>query len=169
MSDRAFQIDIFLQPGEWWFGDRSTRIRTVLGSCVSITLWHADALLGGMCHYMLPMRPLSRKGPPDARYADDAIALLLEQIRRSGTDPRDYQAKMFGGGDMFPGGRRRGADQVGARNIEAGRQLLRRHGFTCRAEHLGGAGHRNLIFEVWSGDVWVRHTNVTTPAEDRTR
>jgi len=41
-----FVIDIFLQPGELYFGDRHTRIRTVLGSCVSVVFWHPEKLLG---------------------------------------------------------------------------------------------------------------------------
>ncbi len=50
-------IDVFLQPGDVYFGDRHTRLRTILGSCVSITLWHPQRLLGGMCHFILPARP----------------------------------------------------------------------------------------------------------------
>ena len=23
--------------------------------------------------------------------------------------------------------------------------------------HLGGTGHRQVVLDVWSGDVWVRH------------
>ncbi|MDH4285030.1 MAG: hypothetical protein OEV35_06905, partial [Gallionellaceae bacterium] len=25
------------------------------------------------------------------------------------------------------------------------------------AEHMGGTGHRNIFFDIWSGHVWVRH------------
>ncbi len=39
-------IDVFLQPGEHFVGDADCRIRTLLGSCVSITLWHATRRLG---------------------------------------------------------------------------------------------------------------------------
>ncbi|MBL8511280.1 MAG: chemotaxis protein CheD, partial [Betaproteobacteria bacterium] len=56
MSDTSFVMDIFLQPGEFYFGDADTRIRTLLGSCVSITMWHPTRRIGGMCHYMLPTR-----------------------------------------------------------------------------------------------------------------
>ena len=49
-------IEIFLQPGDFYFGDKDTRIRTILGSCVSITLWHPTRLIGGMCHFLLPFR-----------------------------------------------------------------------------------------------------------------
>ena len=52
-------IEIFLQPGDFYFGDRDTRIRTLLGSCVSITMWHPRLHVGGMCHFMLPERGLA--------------------------------------------------------------------------------------------------------------
>ena len=56
--------EIFLQPGEFYFGDAATRIRTLLGSCVAITLWHPARMIGGMCHYMLPNRQ-KHHGPLD--------------------------------------------------------------------------------------------------------
>ena len=49
-------IDVFLQPGDFYFGEAGTRIRTLLGSCVAITLWHPILHIGGMCHIMLPER-----------------------------------------------------------------------------------------------------------------
>ena len=48
MKKPADAIEIFLHPGEFYFGDRHTRIRTLLGSCVSIILWHPRLLIGGM-------------------------------------------------------------------------------------------------------------------------
>ena len=33
---------------------------------------------------------------------------------------------------------------------------MTQYGFEVHAEDMGGAGHRNIIFELWSGDVWVR-------------
>lgn len=153
----AAAIDIFLQPGEVYFGDRGTRIRTVLGSCVSITFWHPRLLLGGMCHFMLPERNGDAAGQPDGRYADEAINLLADEMRAAGTRMSDYQAKLFGGGRMFPLAAGNGALDIGNRNIEMGRRLLRRHGIEPVREHLAGMGHRSIVFDVASGDVWVRH------------
>ena len=150
-------IDIFLQPGEVYFGDRGTRIRTVLGSCVSITFWHPRLLLGGMCPYMLPGRDGGAAGQRDGRYADEALDLLIEEMRAAGTQPRDYQAKIFGGGRMFSFAAGRGVLDIGNRNIEVGRLLLRRHVLEPASEHLAGIGHRSIVFDVASGDVWVRH------------
>ncbi len=153
-------LEIFLQPGDLYFGDRDTRIRTVLGSCVSLTVWHAELLVGGMCHYMLPNRKLEQRGIRteglDGRYADEAIELLVREIDATGAPHREFEVKMFGGGNMFPDRKVR-TDHVGKKNVEMARALVRKHGFNCVAEHLGGDGHRNVIFDIWNGNVWMKH------------
>ena len=150
-------IDIFLQPGDFFFGDEDTRIRTLLGSCIAVTLWHPKRRMGGMCHFMLPTRGANRASELDGRYGDEAIELFMQHLRQHRTPPSDYQVKVFGGGDMFPASNRRGALQVGNRNVEHSLELLRQHGLSVNRKHVAGAGHRNVIFEVWSGDVWLRH------------
>jgi len=153
-------IDIFLAPGEFYFGDQDTRIRTVLGSCVAVTLWHPSRLIGGMCHYMLPTRALKRAGELDGRYGDEAIQLFLDQVKRHRSHPGEYEVKLFGGGNMFPEARRLNNLDVGRRNIDMGLQLLQQHRFRLKARHMAGVGHRNVVFEVWSGDVWLKHVEV---------
>jgi chemotaxis protein CheD len=149
-------IEIFLNPGEFYFGDRDTRIRTILGSCVSITLWHPKLLIGGMCHYMLPNRSGRGTQTADGKYADEALGLLLEEIRRSGTALEDYQVKLFGGGNMFYRQVCTTQTHIGARNAEVGRNLVKYHGLRLAAADLGGVGHRTVLFDIWSGHVWVR-------------
>lgn len=165
-------IEIFLQPGEFYFGDDSTRIRTLLGSCVSITMWHSTRRIGGMCHYMLPSRGGQRTKTPDGRYADEAMRLFLCEIVSTGTDPAEYEVKLFGGGNMFAAPAKRNGDgpemipgaDLSQRNIEVGRHLLTEHGFHIKAESVGGKGRRNIIFDIWSGDVWVRQRRDTLDA-----
>lgn len=161
-------IEIFLQPGEFYFGDESTRIRTLLGSCVSITLWHPQRRIGGMCHYMLPSRGGRRTGTPDGRYADEVMQLFLCEVVATGTEPAEYEVKLFGGGNMFAAqaerngsGSDRSTASLSQRNIDVGRHLLREHGFHIKAENVGGKGRRNIIFDIWSGDVWVRQRQDT--------
>jgi chemotaxis protein CheD len=152
-------IEIFLQPGELWFGDEHTRIRTILGSCVAVTLWHPRRRIGGMCHYMLPSRIRGTGKPLDGRYGDEALDLLTKEIRAVHSLPHEFEAKLFGGGHMFQRfctGKSCGG-QVPDRNVAAGRELVLRHGFKVKAEQLGGHGHRQVIFDIWSGHVWVKH------------
>lgn len=151
-------IEIFLQPGEYYFSDRNTRIRTVLGSCVAITFWHPHLLIGGMCHFMLPSRlKASDSSELDGRYGDEALSLMLHEIYSQGTDPTQYHIKVFGGGDMFPDAHKRSNLKIGERNVERALVLLEQLNLTVTAHHLGGKGHRSLIFDIWNGHVWLKH------------
>ncbi len=159
-TERTDILDIFLQPGDFYFGDAFTRIRTILGSCVAITMWHPRLREGGMCHFMLPERAGHLHPRHDGRYANDAVALFMRELMANRTHPSEYEVKLFGGGRMFNSATHRKAASnldIGLRNIEAGRHLLRQHGFQVKAEHLAGNGHRNIIFDIASGDVWVKH------------
>lgn len=162
MNKPNADTDIFLQPGEFYFGDASTRIRTLLGSCVAITLWHPTRLVGGMCHYMLPSR-LQPGAQLDGKYAEEAMQLFLLEAARRGTQLQEYQVKLFGGGNMFPGYRRKNAsgsltaNNVADSNIATAHRLVTRHRLQLRAEDLGRSGHRNVLFDIRSGHVWVRH------------
>jgi chemotaxis protein CheD len=161
-------IEIFLQPGDFYFGDRDTRIRTLLGSCVSITMWHPRLHVGGMCHFMLPERgPRARSDGLDGRYAEDAIALFQRELRALRVRAEEFQVKLFGGGRMFRPHARSVAHaamlDVGQRNVDAARGLLHHHGFRVKAAHVAGEGHRNLIFDVGSGEVWMRHVGPAAP------
>ena len=154
-------LEIFLGPGEFYFGEGRTRIRTLLGSCVAVTLWHPTRLIGGMSHYMLPNRSHHRKKEStlDGRYADEAMELFMRELTRSRSKPAEYEVKIFGGGRMFEhagkGAKPIHAD-IPARNVHIGRALVNRYGFRFAAEDLGGKGHRNVMLDLWSGDVWVK-------------
>jgi len=160
-------IEIYLQPGELWFGDAKTRIRTILGSCVAITLWHPHQRIGGMCHYMLPSRVRKHGADLDGRYGDEAMALLIRHIHAAGSRLQDFEAKLFGGGRMFHHGYCEGKSSAGAvhdRNIEVARAMAAHHGLPIKAEHLGGHGHRQVILDIWSGHAWLRHTPLAAQA-----
>ena len=148
-------IGIFLQPGDWYVADAEYQIRTILGSCVSITLWHPATRIGGMSHFLLPTRGATAKDQPlDGRYGDEALQLMLNKLTNAGISPADCQAKIFGGGNMFPAQMRAGATNVGQRNGEAARALLLENGIPIMSECLFGIGHRQVVFDVSRGDVW---------------
>ena len=142
---------IVLNPGDFHFGLAPLQLATLLGSCVTVTLWHPRRQLGGMCHILLPNRPPQAGRAPDGRYADEAFALFDAAISRHASQPREYQAKLFGGGDMFPDAQTR--VNLGERNIGMARELLKQRGIPLLGEHAGGAGHRKLVFALANGEV----------------
>ena len=151
---RPAEIQVVLKAGEFHFGGGHTRISTLLGSCVSITLWHPRKRIGGMCHYMLTERKRRIDAPPDGRYASEAFELFLQHVARERTQPSEYQAKLFGGANMF--GETTGERlDIGARNIAYGLELLASRHIAIVSRHVGGNGRRKLHFDLWSGDVWL--------------
>lgn len=159
----ASLMDIFLMPGEWFVADSAYQIRTVLGSCVSITLWHPRVRIGGMCHFLLPTRGSASPAPVelDGHYGDEALELMCRELRANGVEPRQCEAKIFGGGHMFPGRIKVDSNHVGRRNGEAARELLAQHGIGVVTESLFGVGHRQIIFDVSKGDVWARQVKLS--------
>jgi chemotaxis protein CheD len=149
--------EVVLKIGQFYFGGGRTKIRTLLGSCVSITMWHPRLKIGGMCHYMLPQRGTggTASSAAEGNYADEVMPMFLRELGKTGTRPQEYIVKLFGGGSMFVDAN--DIREVSSRNISAGRDLLGKHGFTISVEHTGGYGSRVLVFELWSGDVWIRH------------
>jgi chemotaxis protein CheD len=87
MADGALK-EIVLDPGEYAVGEASCRIRTVLGSCISMALWCPPLRVGALSHCLLPSRGrvgvertrgLELRGL-DARYADEALRLMLHEL-----------------------------------------------------------------------------------------
>lgn len=151
-------VDVFLLPGDLYFGGHATRIRTLLGSCVSMVVWHPVRRLGGMTHFMLPGRrsPRPEECPCDGRYADEALELILNEIRGVGAWPREFRVGLYGGGRMFVMPGDSCMSRIGEDNARVARELMKRHGLSIHEEHLGGDGHRTMLFEVWTGKVVMR-------------
>jgi chemotaxis protein CheD len=143
---------LHLLAGQMYFGDSPSSIRTLLGSCVAISLWHPGKRVGGMCHFLLPQRPRTREMPRDARYGDEAMNYLAEAVKRCGTTPQEYETHLYGGADTMP-------DQagvkfnVGERNIETGWQLIDQYGFVLQGVDVGDFVPRTVVLDMRSGEV----------------
>ncbi|AFM11105.1 chemotaxis protein CheD [Turneriella parva] len=158
--------EIYLQPGEYFWGGENNRVKTLLGSCVAICIWHPRFKIGGMSHCLLPSRGSQGGEQPQAelsgKYVDECLEIFFREMVRAGTRKQDYVVKVFGGGNMFELKDPSGAT-VGERNIEMLKVVLAREGISIAAQHLGGKGHRNVIFQLWNGDCWVKHADLLLP------
>jgi chemotaxis protein CheD len=116
--------EVYLHPGQSLVADYPATLKMILGSCAGVFLFDPALRIGGASHFMLPSRG---EGPPSSRYGDVAIAELLERFRTLGSNPRNIQAKIFGGASMVQAlenlsGSRFG--QIGLRNIETTIKIL---------------------------------------------
>ena len=155
MALAAEPVDVFLSPGEHFVGDAQYRVHTLLGSCVSITLWHARWHVGAMSHFLLAERGShSRYGALDGRYGGEALVLMERDLAARGIAAADCEARLFGGADMFPGNAC--SLHVGRRNGETARALLSARGIRVVGDNLFGHSHRRLVFDIATGLVSLR-------------
>ena len=165
--------DIFLQPGEFYWGNQNIRIKTLLGSCVALTLWHPELKTGGMCHIMLPEKKAESMTSShlNGKYAEDAISLFLNEIKKTKMDISSFQGKLFGGSNMFTAQERtnqnliseiqdentirRKINEIGLKNISKMKSLITLHKIPILAESTGGERHRKIYFNIWNGEVWM--------------
>ncbi|MGC2639778.1 MAG: chemotaxis protein CheD [Acidobacteriaceae bacterium] len=151
--------ELFVQPGESHLVRGRAILRTLLGSCVGVTFWHARLEIAALCHPMLPHhsgRPADQAVDTGRRYVDFAIRDLASQFLALGARPEETQVKLFGGADVLAAGNCSGRRTVGSLNGEAALRCLRSEGFRIAASRLGGVSGVHLTFLTETGEVRVR-------------
>lgn len=136
-------------------------IITVLGSCISVTMFCPRMSLAGICHAMLP-RP--RTPNPDSenveryRFVSYAIPGMLDMFHRAGIQNNEIEVKMFGGASVLQAGCDVQHDRwVGNANIIAAREVLKETRLKLIAESVGGLRGRKIIFNTQTGAVLHKH------------
>ncbi len=112
-----------------------------------------------MCHFTLPKYPGARSDERkrDGRYADDVMFIFQQEASKLGTKLTEYEAKIFGGGNMMKSKGQNTEDSIGTKNATAAMTLLMKENINILIAHVGEFGHRRIVFDTNSGSVWVRH------------
>ena len=152
---------IYLVVGEIYFGKYAKEVKTLLGSCVSVTLWQPRLKLGGMCHILLPEdKEDNMDDPNNTRYAAGAINWFLKHISNNKTRPSDYIVGLYGGGQMFSSVNNQFGTDIGGKNVKIVRELLAKHGFTIAHEDVSEPKYRNIVMDLSNGRVTIKATAV---------
>lgn len=126
-----------------------------LGSCVGVALYDPVRRVAGLAHIFLPASQNGRPAPDSpARYADTGVPALVEAMLQAGASPRQLQAKIAGGAQLFLRGDH-STLEVGRRNVEAVRAALASLGIPLVAEDVGGSRGRTMRLFADSGRVVV--------------
>ncbi len=141
----------YLFPGTIFVHKDQHLVTTVLGSCVSVCIWHPKAEVGGINHYLLPL--WNGEGLPTPKYGNIAIARLIEKVRRIAGDG-ELIAKVFGGASMWA--RTEGALAVGERNVELAFKQLEEEKIKVISQDVWGEMGRKVIFDTKTGSVLLR-------------
>ena len=149
----------YINPGDYVFGEIPEGVRTLLGSCVSIVLWHPMKQLLGVSHILLPQGPESARKTKErcGYYADCVILRIEEDMRMRKTEVSDYVMSLYGGSRLLlhhGGGLK--LLSVGERNVEFIQRRAEALGWRFQREDTGGSLPRRLTADGVTGDVSVQ-------------
>ena len=150
---------VFLQTGDCFLGVQPTLVTTVLGSCLAVTMHAPKQGVGTICHAFLPdsREDRHRLDPQICRFVDTALMNMLESLDKLGVPRRDLVIKMFGGSNGIA---LRGVEStsynIGRRNVEMARRLLKFERLKVAVEDVGGNRGRKIMFQTHTGDVWLK-------------
>ncbi|ABM62925.1 chemoreceptor glutamine deamidase CheD [Halorhodospira halophila] len=139
-------------PGEFYVTRGNEMIVTTLGSCVSACVRDRRLGVGGMNHFMLPVRggdPNHWEGDPlstATRYGNHAMEQLINRVLALGGQRQELEVKLFGGGRVLAG-----VTDVGKRNIEFAESYVRTEGLRLIGRDLGGQYPRKVQYFPESG------------------
>jgi chemotaxis protein CheD len=142
-------------PGEYYVSQNSKEvIATTLGSCVSACIRDKVFGIGGMNHFMLPLK--SQHGSDDwmdsaTRYGSYAMEHLINDILKAGGNRKNLEVKLTGGGKIVAN-----MSDVGLRNIEFALDYLKTEDLSILSQDLGDVYPRKVMYFPDSGRLRVK-------------
>jgi len=127
-----------------------------LGSCIGLTMYDPVTKIGGMVHYMLPDSTQVRNNENIAKFADTGIDELLKKVVAAGASRQRLVAKIAGGAKMFETTGVSAIGNIGARNAEAAKQILKEKGIRLVAEDTGLNYGRTVELHCETGEFYIK-------------
>jgi len=132
--------------------DAGVILYTVLGPCVSASIYDPVAGVGGMNHFMLPT-DVKFDCEPSGQYGDQAMEMLVNELCKMGADPSRLQAKLYGGRETHHRGR-----DIGEENASMAHAFLSDSRIPIVDEDTGGNSVRWVNFHPVSGRLHLKCT-----------
>lgn len=143
-------------PGELYVSSADEEvICTTLGSCVSACIRDPEAGIGGMNHFMLPLKDghSSNNWMDQAtRYGSYAMEHLVNEIMKAGGNRHRLEMKVTGGGHVIP----TMSNKVGQRNIDFVLNYAEVEGIRLIAQDLGDIYPRKVMYYPGTGRLRVK-------------
>lgn len=148
---------VYLKPGELYVGERPTKVITVLGSCVSVTLFSKRLRIGAICHGAMPhCRKVKRCHElcEDAfKYVDCSLHYMIARMRGFGAADADIEVKLFGGADTLSSKKE---NTIGSMNVKMALEIIRHEHLCIIAADVGDSFGRKIIFLTNTGEVYLK-------------
>jgi chemotaxis protein CheD len=127
-----------------------------LGSCIGLCAYDPTSRVAGMAHIVLPESNHGSPSGDQTKYADVAVPVLLEKMRKQGAIKSRLIVKLVGGAQMIQAPGFEDVLDMGARNLEMTNKTLNKEGIRPKATDAGGGQGRSVWLSAGSGEVMVR-------------
>lgn len=132
-----------------------------LGSCVGISAFDPVTRVAGMAHIVLPVSTGNGAGRAP-KFADVAVPVLLEGLRKQGAVTSRLIVKIAGGAQMSRAPGLNDAFKIGEKNVQAVEGALERAGVPVAAADTGGNQGRTLRMYLDTGATVVSRAGKQT-------
>ena len=148
------QAEQFVATGYMTTGSKNGVIRsTPLGSCVAVIAYDKTKKTGGMAHIMLPGKSPTKDKAEENKYAENAIANLLDALKSLGSNKANIDICLVGGANVLRKENETIADNLILNIIE----ILEQEKLSINATSLGGYERRTAKLCLHSGRVTFTH------------
>ncbi len=130
-------------------------ITYALGSCVGISLYDPAIKLASLLHIMLPSA-LRQNEIQVYKFADIGIRKMIMEMNQNGGIRSRYVCKIAGGAKMFDTFENTSLGNIGQRNIEAVKAMLKLEHIPIVGQEVGGGIARTMSIEAATGRVNIR-------------
>jgi chemotaxis protein CheD len=148
---------VYLHPGELCISRKPRKVITVLGSCVSVTMFNPRSGTGGICHGTLPRcrakGECSKSCIEAFKFMDCVIPYMLGRFREYGIANNKIEIKLFGGADTLMS---KSSNTIGSQNIKITLDIMGAENLRVIAADVGDSFGRKLIFFSHTGEVFIK-------------
>jgi chemotaxis protein CheD len=150
----SHSCNVFLKPGEAVVSRKPILVSTILGSCISVTMFSPNLGVGAICHAMFPNAPPRQE---NLAYVEPALRHIHRKMMEYGATGT-IEVKLFGGAAVLGGCGRTAAvpKSVGEQNLASARRVLEELRLPIAKADTGGNRGRKLLFSMKTGDVYMR-------------
>lgn len=141
-------------------GKSPSILRTTLGSCIGVVLYHPEQKIGAISHIMLAKDPIGKdklKNP--GKYGETALPNLIEMLEKEGCKS-GYSARIFGGASMFKNITSNFLQNIGENNISIVREFLSERRIPIIVEDVGGHEGRTISVFLDDGRILLKKAGI---------
>ncbi|MBN1525162.1 MAG: chemotaxis protein CheD [Spirochaetales bacterium] len=154
---------VYVGIGEYAVAHGQSVLQTILGSCVGVVIFDKFHRIGGLAHIYLPHSSVEKQTRINSnssmlasvpKYADLLIPMMINSLVRQGADKQYFTAYLVGGASIFSFHKNPSLN-VGKKNLDQARLLLKQEMIRTVEVKVGGTTGRKVTFDCYTGDLEV--------------